>query len=119
MYDTSLTRIALPSKEYLYLLGVAISVFSSNNSFIIENIIQTDHTQSWYELVDKTSGSLKPNIDKTISQVAGKEIEDHFQQICEMRNRIMHAFRITSKDGEQILATKAKEENGGEQFEIN
>ena len=39
MYDTSLTRQALPSKRYCYLLGVALSVFISNNGFIIENIL--------------------------------------------------------------------------------
>ena len=40
MYDTSLTRQALPSKRYCYLLGVALSVFISNNGFIIENILK-------------------------------------------------------------------------------
>ena len=35
----SLARISLPKDEYVYLLGMAISVFISNNGFIIENII--------------------------------------------------------------------------------
>ena len=38
----SLTRIPLPKDEYVYLLGMAISVFIYNNGFIIENIINTD-----------------------------------------------------------------------------
>ena len=49
----SLARISLPKDEYVYLLGMAISVFISNNGFIIENIINTDSDYSWYDLLDK------------------------------------------------------------------
>lgn len=31
-----------------------------------------------------------------------------FSKLCEKRNRIIHSFRITSTNGEQILATKDK-----------
>ena len=48
MYDTSLTRQALPSKRYCYLLGVALSVFISNNGFIIENILRC---KNWWDLL--------------------------------------------------------------------
>lgn len=41
------TRQSLPSKEYRELLGSALCVFSSNNGFIIENII---HTSNAYEM---------------------------------------------------------------------
>ena len=51
MYDTSLTRQALPSKRYCYLLGVALSVFISNNGFIIENILRTDRCKNWWDLL--------------------------------------------------------------------
>ena len=54
----SLARISLPKDEYVYLLGMAISVFISNNSFIIENIINTDKSYSWQDLIDKESGNL-------------------------------------------------------------
>lgn len=62
------TRQSLPTKKYRALLGSALFVFSSNNSFIIENIIKIDPSNDWYELVDKESGRLKDFISKTISK---------------------------------------------------
>ena len=51
--------------------------------------------------------NLKNSIADTISRNTGnKDIEILFSEIVEMRNRIIHGFRITSKQGEQILATK-------------
>lgn len=50
---TQYSRQSLPSKQYRLLLGTALSVFSSNNGFIIENILNTDSSYSWYELIDK------------------------------------------------------------------
>ena len=82
LYDTSLTRQALPSKRYCYLLGVALSVFISNNGFIIENILRTDN-----------------------------DIYTLFEEIVGMRNRIIHGFRITAASGEQIIATKERNGN--------
>lgn len=41
MYE-NYTRQSLPAKEYLELLGSAICVFNSNNSFIIENVLRED-----------------------------------------------------------------------------
>lgn len=38
MYE-AYTRQSLPSKKYRELLGSALCVFNSNNSFMIENII--------------------------------------------------------------------------------
>lgn len=74
MYDDSLTRQSLPSERYRLLLGTALSVFSSNNGFVIENILNTDLTYSWYELIDKESGRLIPIIATTITKKAGDEI---------------------------------------------
>lgn len=102
----SLTRISLPKDEYVYLLGMAISVFISNNGFIIENIINTDKSYSWYDLIDKESGKLRPIIAKTITEKFGSEISDLFSEILYKRNRIIHSFRCTSSNEEQILATK-------------
>lgn len=113
------TRQSLPTKEYRDLLGSALFVFNSNNAFIIENIIKTDNSFDWYELIDKESGSLKQIISKTISdKCKNTEIEDLFLEIVNMRNRIIHGFGATSKSGEQILATKTRKKDGDIQFEI-
>lgn len=45
-------------------------------------------------------------------------IEDLFLEVVNMRNRIIHGFRITSNSGEQILATKTRKKDGNIQFEI-
>ena len=116
MYDISLTHQSLPSEEYIRLLGIAMCVFSSNNGFIIENVIHTDAHQSWHDLIDKESGQLKPAISDTITRVAGDAIQKQFSDIVARRNRIIHGFRITSKAGEQILGTKDKKTQT--QFEI-
>lgn len=119
MYETY-GKQSLPEKEYRELLGTALCVFSSNNGFLIENIIRTNvSSDSWYDLIDKTSGQLKTHLSNTISEKSGnKDIENLFLEIVEMRNRIIHGFRITSKEGEQILTTKERKENGHLQFEI-
>lgn len=116
MYDTSLTRISLPTERYRLLLGTALFVFSSNNRFIIENILHTDGSYSWYTLIDKESGQLKPYIAKTITEKAGPDIAEKFDEIVGMRNRIIHGFRVTSPNDKQILATK--ERGTGRQFYI-
>lgn len=113
------TRQSLPAKEYCELLGVALCVFSSNNAFIIENIIRTDDTNDWFTLIDEESGKLRKFISRTISVRCGDtRIEDLFMRIVGMRNRIIHGFRITSENGEQILATKTKAKDGNQQFYI-
>lgn len=118
MYE-NYTRQSLPTKEYRELLGSALCVFSSNNGFIIENIIKTNNSFNWYELIDKESGLLKKIISDTISNKCGNtKIEDLFLEIVNMRNRIIHGFRITSKSGEQVLATKTRKKDGNIQFEI-
>lgn len=118
MYE-NYTRQSLPTKEYRELLGSALCVFSSNNGFIIENIIKTDDSYEWYELIDKESGRLKNVISETISSKCGNsDIEALFLEIVNMRNRIIHGFRITSKNGEQVLATKTRKKDGNIQFEI-
>lgn len=116
MYDTRLTRMSLPSEYYRILLGTALSVFSSNNSFIIENISNLDNSYSWHELIDKESGHLRDIIKKTITSNSDEKIEEKFMKIVQMRNRIIHGFRVTSLNNEQIIATKVK--GTGEQFDI-
>lgn len=116
MYE-NYTKQSLPPKQYRELLGSALCVFSSNNSFIIENIIRIDNTFDWFNLIDQPSGLLKNKIAESITTQSGNSnIEDLFMDIVEMRNRIIHGFRITSSSGEQILATKTKKDNV--QFEI-
>ena len=113
------TKQSLPKEDYLFLLGTALCVFSSNNGFIIENIIKTEDTYDWYELIDMESGRLGYYIDQSITQKSGDStICDLFLDIVKMRNRIIHGFRITSKNGDQILATKTLKQDGNKQFEI-
>ena len=115
----SYTRQALPPKEYRELLGTALCVFNSNNSFIIENILHTDKVNyNWYELIDKESGKLNKVIVATIVLNGGQAIADLFSDLVERRNRIIHSFQITNNDGEQILATKTKVKDGNKQFII-
>ena len=109
MVYESYTRQSLPAKEYRELLGTALCVFNSNNGFIIENILRTNTSFDWYELIDKESGLLRTIISETISkECETTEIEDLFLKIVSMRNRIIHSFRITSNSGEQVLATKSR-----------
>lgn len=118
MYE-SYTRQSLPTKEYRELLGSALCVFSSNNGFIIENIVRTDNSYDWYDLIDKESGRLNNDITQTISKSIGNsKIVDLFIEIVNMRNRIIHGFRITDKNGEQVLATKTRKKDDNIQFII-
>lgn len=114
------TRQSLPTRHYRELLGSAICVFNSNNAFIIENILRLDDSTSynWYELIDKTSGSLTNDVKKVISEKFGNNIEFLFDELVTMRNRIVHSYRITNSVGEQVLATKEKIKDGNRQFEI-
>jgi len=81
MYE-AYTRQSLPSKKYRELLGSALCVFNSNNSFMIENIIRIDSANDWYELIDKVSGKLRDKISTTISINSGNtDIEDLFMEL--------------------------------------
>ena len=108
MYE-DYSRQALPSKYYRELLGSALCVFVSNNSFIIENILRCDKTMSWYDLIDKTSGKLLHDVKKTIAD-KNDEISTLFEELIEKRNRIVHSFQCTH-DREQIVETKDKNHN--------
>lgn len=103
------TRQALPEKAYRELLGSALCVFNSNNTFIIENILRVDISgkSNWHSLIDLESGRLKENVKKSISSQFGNDIENQFSKLVEMRNRIIHSYQVTEND-RQILATKEK-----------
>lgn len=88
-----MTRQSLPSERYRKLLGTAISVFSSNNGFIIENVLQIDDSASWFALIDKTSGAVKKYAEEKLPE----PIVELFGELVDMRNRIIHGFRITNK----------------------
>lgn len=111
---------ALPSRDYRESLGSALCVFNANNSFVIENIINDKEydTFNWHQLIDKESGQLKSEIEKTIPKEYDNNIATLFSEVVEMRNRIIHSFQITDKSGEQVLATKNKIKKGNEQFVI-
>ena len=109
MYETY-TRQSLPDKKYRELLGTAICVFNSNNGFIIENILRNDPSQcyTWYDLIDKTSGELLTPIKATITKNSNTNIANLFGQLLWERNRIIHSFRVTNENSEQVLHTKNK-----------
>lgn len=119
MYE-NYTHQSLPSKQYRELLGSAICVFNSNNAFIIETILRLDVPKifDWFYLIDLESGHLKPSIRNVISTKCGNGIEKLFEEIINRRNRIVHSFQITNKNGDQVLATKEKVSDGNRQFEI-
>lgn len=112
---------SVPSKKYRELIGTAVCVFNSNNGFIIENILRIDNdkTYNWFELTDRTSGHLSKPIKETITKASSDSIANLFEELVEIRNRIIHSFRITateamrSDNDDQILATKHK--NSGTQ----
>ncbi|OUO89924.1 hypothetical protein B5F40_08805 [Gordonibacter sp. An230] len=113
-----LTRQALPPDNYLLLLGASMCVFNANYAFVVENILRTSLcTKSWYELIDLESGWLKPHIAETISKEAGStDIADLFEEVVDMRNRIVHSFQTTVENGDQMLSTKVRRTH--EQFRI-
>ena len=116
MYE-EYSKQTLPSKKYRELLGSALCVFNSNNSFIIENILRVDNEHyNWFDLIDKTSGNLLPVIVETIISVTqNNKISMLFNELVNTRNRIVHSFQITDEYGNQLLATKEK---NGNQYRI-
>ncbi|MQW24091.1 MULTISPECIES: selenium binding protein [unclassified Lactococcus] len=124
MYE-NYTHQSLANKKYRELLGTAIYVFNSNNSFIIENILNNDDYKkyTWHRLIDLTSGNVAAQAKKSLlregltseNKDLANKINVLFDKLCEMRNRIIHSFAITDQYGEQILATKEK---NGNQFII-
>lgn len=114
----NLTRQSLPSDDYLRLLGTSLCVFNANNAFIIENILGASLiTKTWYDLMDCTSGRLHKHIANTITIKAGNtDIADLFEEVVDMRDRIIHSFQITADNDEQKLATKTRTTH--EQFDI-
>lgn len=119
MYE-KYTHQSLPSKYYRELLGSAICVFNSNNAFIIETVLRLDASKqyNWYKLIDLESGKLRKNVHDILLKECGEEIEALFAELINQRNRIVHSYRITNKQNEQVLATKTKEKEGNKQFEI-
>lgn len=116
MYE-DYTRQALPDKNYRQLLGTALCVFNSNNSFVIENILNSDDEKlyTWFNLIDQTSGGLSQPIKNTITKKSDTQITNLFSNIITKRNRIVHSFQITDNEGRQILSTK---DNKDKQYHI-
>lgn len=109
MYE-NYTRQSLPERDYRELLGTALCVFNANNQFIIENILKISGDQhNWWELMDKTSGSILHKVMiEQYSDIVPENIIELFNILVEKRDRIVHSFQTTySMDTEeQILATK-------------
>ena len=119
MYE-KYTHQSLPSRQYRELLGSAICVFNSNTAFIIETILRLDITgqYNWFALMDYRSVTLRDTLRNAISSKCGNEILNLFEELRNRRNRIVHSFQITNKNGDQVLATKEKVSDGNRQFEI-
>lgn len=121
MYE-NYTRQSLPDDDYRELLGSAISVFNSNNAFIIENILKISGDQhNWWELIDRTSGNILHKVmQEQYSNIIPENIISFFSELVEQRDRIIHSFQITGPEPnpnqEQLLATKVR--GSGEQFII-
>lgn len=117
MYENYSSQ-SLPSKEYRALLGSAICAFNSNNNFIIENILKFDSRKQydWFKLIDNNSRILSTLIEETITKNSSADIAELFRELIDERNRIVHSFQITDKNGDQKLATK--ERDGGRQWVI-
>lgn len=109
MYE-NYTRQSLPERDYRELLGTALCVFNANNQFIIENILKISGDQhNWWELMDKTSGSILHKVMiEQYGDIVPENIIELFNVLVEKRDRIVHSFQMTySMDTkEQILATK-------------
>lgn len=80
--------------------------------------ISGEKNGSWFQLMDETSGSLGKIVRKVIEPKCGSEIPDLFSNLVDDRNRIAHSFQITGEHGEQLLATKKRENEGGGQFVV-
>ncbi|MDF9443564.1 selenium binding protein [Limosilactobacillus mucosae] len=109
MYE-NYTRQSLPERDYRELLGTALCVFNANNQFIIENILKISGDQhNWWELMDKTSGSILHKVMiEQYGDIVPENIIELFNILVEKRDRIVHSFQMTySVDTkEQKLATK-------------
>ena len=107
-----ITRQSLPDEEYLKLVGISICVFNQNFGFIIENILSKEEKNSWYDLVDKTSGNH--NIMKSIDSLCTKynihNLYDLYEDISNRRNRLCHSLQCTFQN-RQIMFTKDKNNN--------
>lgn len=114
------TNQSLPSRDYRALLGAALCAFNSNNAFVIEIVLRIsgEENGSWFQLTDRTFGSLGKVVREAIEPKYGPAIPDLFSDLVNDRNRIAHSFQITWERGERILTTKEKENEGGEQFVI-
>lgn len=111
---------ALPSKEYLELLGTALCVFNANNAFIIENILHVSDQDDWYILMDSNYQKLKKKVRQIIANQFGfDEIANLYDDLVQRRGRIVHSFQITDCKGDQILATKTPKKEGHQQFIID
>ena len=96
MYE-NYTRQSLPERDYRELLGTALCVFNANNQFIIENILKISGDQhNWWELIDKTSGSILHKVMiEQYGDIVPENIIELFNILVEKRDRIVHSFQTT------------------------
>lgn len=116
------TKQSMPTENYRLLLGTALCAFNGNIGFIIENILRVSDNKetNWSALLDASYRALQDKVSKKLDNNSETDISKLFKDICDMRHRIIHSFRITDKDGAQILRTKTKKDDNGheEQYDI-
>ena len=89
-------------------LGAAISVFNSSNAFAIENFLNEPVEDTWHQLINKTSGKLLKRVKNRFEKRGAPRVPELFDELVEKRDRIVHSYRITDSNGEQILATRER-----------
>ncbi|WP_237442332.1 hypothetical protein [Saccharibacter sp. 17.LH.SD] len=104
--------MSLPSARYRELLGTAIYVFNSNNSFIIELLLKNEKSiNNWHSLIDKNTITIVKKAKETFQ--SREYITNLFVEIISIRNRIIHSFGITAPydilGDNQVLSTKYKD----------
>ena len=77
---------------------------NSSNLFIIENILKIDSKNyNKLDLSNKTFKNLLSVIDEIITSVTQNDkISIIFNELVNIRNKIVHSFQITDENGNQL-----------------
>lgn len=77
---------------------------NSSNLFIIENILKIDSKNyNKLDLINKTFKNLLSVIDEIITSVTQNDkISIIFNELVNIRNKIVHSFQITDENGNQL-----------------
>lgn len=100
----------LPDKKYQELLGLALCVFGSNTSFIIENILSTAYWNPvWYSLIDAGGKKVLKSVRNIITGfTGGDEICELYEEIASRRSRITSSYKVVSDDRQSLCSVDKK-----------